>query len=232
MIGGFERYYQIVRCFRDEDSRADRMTEFTQLDIEMAFVEEDDVVDAMEAVMGAVFERTGFPVAPPPWPRMSYDEAIDRFGIDRPDVRFGLELQDLGEVLRGSGFQVFASVLGAGGVVRGINAGKRELPRSELDALTELARQHGAGGLVWMFVQEDGSLRSPVAKFLSEAEIAGLKAAFEASPGDLLLIVADQRLTASAALSALRLELARRFELVPEGDARRALGRRLPGVPA
>ncbi len=217
MIGGFERYYQIVRCFRDEDSRADRMSEFTQLDMEMAFVDEDDVIDAMQAVMGAVFADTGFDVAPPPWPRMSYDEAIDRFGIDRPDTRFGLELRDLGAALARSEFRVFAGALESGGVIRGINAGPRELPRSELDGLTELARQHGAKGLVWMFVQEDGTLRSPVAKFLSDAEAGEIKGLLNAQAGDLLLIVADRRLTASAALSALRLELARRFELVPEG---------------
>ena len=217
MIGGCERYYQIVRCFRDEASRADRLAEFTQLDIEMSFVDEDDVIEVMEAVMGAVLELTGFAVPRPPWPRMSFDEAIDRFGSDRPDVRFELELRDLGPVLRDSKFQVFAGALASGGVVRGINAGPAALPRSELDALTELAKQYGAKGLVWMFVEADGSLRSPVAKFLSEAEVLALKQVLEASPGDLLLIVADQRLTAGAALSALRLELARRFELVGEG---------------
>jgi aspartyl-tRNA synthetase len=218
MIGGYERYYQIARCFRDEDSRSDRQPEFTQLDVEMSFVEEDDVIEMMEAVMGAVFETAAFAVSPPPWPRMPYSEAIDRFGIDRPDTRFGMELQDLGEVLAGSGFQVFAGALGAGGVVRGINAGPRELPRSELDALTELAKQYGAKGLVWAFVQEDGTLRSPIAKFLSKEEIEGIRARLEAEVGDLLLIVADSLSVVSAALSALRLELARRFELVPEGS--------------
>jgi aspartyl-tRNA synthetase len=217
MIGGLERYYQIVRCFRDEDSRADRMSEFTQLDVEMSFVDEDDVIETMEAVMGAVFALAGFPVAPPPWPRMTYGEAIDRFGIDRPDTRFALELRDLSGALRDSEFQVFAGTLAGGGVVRGINAGARELPRSELDALTELAKQHGARGLVWAFVQEDGSLRSPVAKFLSEAEVGEIARLLGAGAGDLLLIVADQLPTASAALSALRLELARRSELVPRG---------------
>jgi aspartyl-tRNA synthetase len=217
MIGGFERYFQIVRCFRDEDSRADRMTEFTQLDLEMAFVREDDVIEAMEVVMGAVFREAGFAVSAPPWSRMTYAEAIRRFGVDRPDTRFGLELHDLGEVLQDSGFQVFAGTLEAGGVIRGINAGARELPRSELDALTELAKQHGAQGLVWAFVQEDGTLRSPIAKFLSPEEADAIKGRLEASRGDLLLIVADQLLTASAVLSALRLELARRFSLIPEG---------------
>jgi aspartyl-tRNA synthetase len=215
MIGGFERYYQIARCFRDEDTRADRQPEFTQLDLELSFVEEDDVIDCMEAVMAAVFEREGFSVAAPPWPRMTFAEAVSRYGIDRPDTRFGLELRDLGEALKGTEFKVFAGVLESGGVVRGINAGVRELPRSELDALTELARQHGAKGLVWAFVQEgDEAWRSPIAKFLKPAEIAAINATLEASPGDLLLLVADQEATAGQALSALRMEFARRFDLI------------------
>jgi aspartyl-tRNA synthetase len=217
MVGGFERYYQIARCFRDEDSRADRQPEFSQLDVEMSFIEEDDVLETTEAVMGAVFEREGFAVPPPPWPRMSYREAIERFGVDRPDTRFGLELQDLGEALTGSEFQVFAGALRSGGVVRGINAGARELPRSELDALTELAKQNGAKGLVWAFVQEDGSWRSPIAKFLTPDELRAVTERLQAAPGDLLLIVADQELTAAQALSAIRLELARRFQLIPPG---------------
>ncbi len=217
MIGGFERYYQIARCFRDEDTRADRQPEFTQLDVELAFVHEDDVIECMEAVMSAVFEVAGFDVGPPPWLRMTFAEAVGRYGIDRPDTRFGLELHDLGEALAQSQFQVFSSVLGSGGVVRGINAGPRELPRSELDALTELAKQHGAKGLVWAFVQEEGDLRSPIAKFLSEAEVDAIRQRLDAGPGDLLLIVADQTATAGQALSALRMELARRFELIPAG---------------
>jgi aspartyl-tRNA synthetase len=216
MIGGFERYYQIARCFRDEDSRADRQPEFTQLDVEMSFVDEDDVIEMMEAVMGAVFVRHGCEVDPPPWPRMTFAEAVSRFGIDRPDTRFGLELKDLGEALATTEFKVFADVLKSGGVVRGINAGPRDLPRSELDALTELAKQHGAKGLVWVFVQsEDGGWRSPIAKFLSEQEIAAINARLEASPGDLLLIVADEVTTVGQALSALRMEIARRFDLIP-----------------
>jgi aspartyl-tRNA synthetase len=217
MIGGFERYYQIARCFRDEDSRADRQPEFTQLDLEMAFVQEDDVIECMEAVMGAVFEREGFDVPPPPWRRMTFAEAVARFGIDRPDTRFALELHDLGEVLARSEFKVFSSVLGAGGVVKGINAGARDLPRSELDSLTDLAKQHGAKGLVWAFVQADSSLRSPIAKFLSPGEIAAVTEALDATPGDLLLIVADDVTTAGQALSALRMEMARRFDLIPPG---------------
>jgi aspartyl-tRNA synthetase len=216
MIGGMERYYQIARCFRDEDTRADRQPEFTQLDVEMSFVEEDDVIDCMEAVMGAVFEREGFDVPAPPWPRMTFAEAVSRYGIDRPDTRFGLELHDLGEAVAGSEFKVFADVIASGGVVRGINAGARELPRSELEALTELATQHGAKGLVWAFVQEEG-WRSPIAKFLGEGELAAVTARLDAKPGDLLLIVADEITTVGQALSALRMELARRFDLIPDG---------------
>ncbi|MBV9166149.1 MAG: aspartate--tRNA ligase [Solirubrobacterales bacterium] len=214
MIGGLERYYQIVRCFRDEDSRADRTTEFTQLDLEMAFVQEDDVLETMEAVMGAVFAAVGFDVPSQPWPRMTFAEAVGRFGSDRPDTRFGLELHDLGEALAGTGFQVFSRVLADGGVVRGINAGRRELPRSELDGLTELARQHGARGLVWAFVEPAG-WRSPVAKFLTAAEIAAINERLQASDGDLVLIVADDQIRAGKALGALRLELGERFGLIP-----------------
>jgi aspartyl-tRNA synthetase len=218
MVGGLERYYQIARCFRDEASRADRMPEFTQLDIEMSFVDEDDVIECMEAVMKAVFEREQFAAAPPPWPRMTYAESMDRFGIDRPDTRFGLELTDLGDALRATEFKVFSGALADGGVVKGINAGTRELPRSDLDALTELAKQHGAKGLVWAFVQDgEEGWRSPIAKFLSAAELQGVTERLGAVPGDLLLIVADTPKVAAQALGALRLELARRFELVPEG---------------
>jgi aspartyl-tRNA synthetase len=218
MVGGLERYYQIARCFRDEDSRADRLPEFTQLDLELAFVDEDDVIEVMEAVMGAVFERESFSVEPAPWPRMTYAEAMQRFGSDRPDTRFGLELADLGDALASTEFKVFSGALGSGGVVRGLNAGPRELARSELDSLTELAKQHGAKGLVWAFVQEgEEPWRSPIAKFLSSAEIGAVTERLGGSPGDLLLIVADTARTAAQALGALRLELARRFELVPPG---------------
>jgi aspartyl-tRNA synthetase len=221
MVGGLERYYQIVRCFRDEDARADRLPEFTQLDLEMSFVHEDDVLLTLEAVMGTVFQRTGFDVSPPPWPRMTHAEAMTRFGSDRPDTRFGLELADLGAALAGTEFKVFAGTLENGGVVRGINAGARELARSDLDALTELAKQHGAKGLVWAFVEpgEDGALkwRSPIAKFLRAEEIAAVTERLEGFAGDLLLIVADTPAVAAQSLGALRLEMARRFDLVPAG---------------
>lgn len=214
IIGGLERYFQIVRCFRDEDSRADRLTEFTQLDLEMAFVQEDDVMETMEAVMEAVFEREGFRVRSPPWPRMTFAEAVGRFGSDRPDMRFGMELRDLGDPLRLTEFKVFARALEQGGVVRGLNAGHQELARSELDELTRFVQQHGAAGLVWAFAQDDG-WRSPVAKFLSPAEIGAINELLEASDGDLLLIVSGDEVTTGKALGALRNELAERFELIP-----------------
>jgi aspartyl-tRNA synthetase len=219
MIGGFERYYQIVRCFRDEDARADRLPEFTQLDIEMGFVEEDDVLELSEEVMGAVFAQAALDLPAPPWPRMTHAEAVSRFGSDRPDTRFGLELTDLGEALAQTEFKVFAGAVSSGGAVRGINVGAHALARSDLDALTELAKQHGAKGLVWAFVQdqEDAPWRSPVAKFLTAAEIAALNQRLQAKTGDLLLIVADEPAIASQALGALRLELARRFDLVVAG---------------
>jgi len=221
MIGGFERYYQIVRCFRDEDARADRMTEFTQLDIEMAFVEEDDVLETTEATLGEVFRRAGFDLPAPPWPRMTHAEAVSRFGSDRPDTRFGLELKDLGATVAETAFKVFSGALASGGVVRGINAGPRALARKDLDELTELAKQYGAKGLVWAFV-EDGdpaepAWRSPIAKFLTPRETNAIDRALDATPGDLLLIVADAAPVAAQVLGALRLELARRFELVPAG---------------
>jgi len=222
MIGGFERYYQIVRCFRDEDARADRLPEFTQLDVELAFVEEDDVLQTAEATLGEVFRRAGFDVPAPPWPRMTHAEAVSRFGSDRPDTRFGLELRDLGAAVADSEFKVFSGALAAGGVVRGINAGTRALARSDLDALTELAKQYGAKGLVWAFVQDgdpaEPAWRSPIAKFLTPRETNAIDRALDAKPGDLLLIVADAPPVAAQVLGALRLELARRFELVPAGE--------------
>ena len=217
MIGGYERYFQIARCFRDEDLRADRQPEFTQLDLEMSFVDEEDVIDVNERLMAQVFAVGGLDIQAPPYPRMGYDEALLRFGSDRPDTRFGLEITDIGDALRGSEFKVFQSVLAGGGVVRAINAGAREVPRKELDELTEVAKRHGAGGLVWAFVQEDGGWRSPIGKFLSGDEIAAVNAALGATHGDLLLAVADTADTAAGALGALRLHLAERWDLIPTG---------------
>jgi aspartyl-tRNA synthetase len=218
MMSGYERYYQIARCFRDEDLRADRQPEFTQLDLEMSFVDEDDVIGVIEGLMARVFEDAGFPIsAPPPWPRLTYDEAMLRYGSDKPDVRFGLELSDLGGELAGTEFKVFASVLESGGVIRGLNAGARDVPRSELDALTDHVKRYGAGGLVWAFVLEDGTWRSPTAKFLSDEQRDAVTQRLAGRPGDLLLLVADKELVAATALGELRLELARRFGLVPAG---------------
>jgi aspartyl-tRNA synthetase len=217
MVAGYERYFQIARCFRDEDLRADRQPEFTQLDLEMSFVEEDDVIDVNERLMAKVFDVGGLDIQAPPYLRMGYEEAMLRFGSDRPDTRFGLEICDVSEHLGASEFKVFASVIGGGGVVRAINAGTREVPRKELDELTEVAKRAGAGGLVWAFVQEDGTWRSPIAKFLSPEEIGAVTSALGASPGDLLLAVADQAGVAANALGTLRLNLAERWDLVPAG---------------
>jgi aspartyl-tRNA synthetase len=219
MVAGFERYYQVARCFRDEATRADRQAEFTQLDIEMSFVDVDDVIDVNERLLAHVFERVGGPTVELPMQRMPYREAMDRFGTDRPDLRFGLELVDLGEALRETEFKVFRSVLDGGGAVRGLNAGRRELPRSELDGLISRAQELGAKGLVWAFREGDG-WRSPTAKFLSEAELRDLNQRLGAEEGDLLLLVADERAVSDAVLGQLRLDLAERFDLIPEGEDR------------
>jgi aspartyl-tRNA synthetase len=173
----------------------------------MSFIEEEDVIELMEHVMSRVFEVGSFDVPPAPWPRMGYDEAMLRFGSDRPDLRFGLEISDVSDALGDSEFKVFRSVLEGGGVVRGLNAGPREAPRSELDALTEMAQRAGAKGLVWAFVQEDGDWRSPTAKFLSAEEKQAIASRLDASPGHLLLIVADQARTAAEVLGTLRSHL-------------------------
>jgi aspartyl-tRNA synthetase len=219
MIAGFERYYQVARCFRDEDLRADRQPDFTQLDLEMSFVGVDDVIELNERLLAHVFARVGGPQLEPPFERIAYDEAMDRFGTDRPDMRFGLELVDLSEPLAQTEFKVFRAAIDSGGVVRGLNAGRRELPRSELDGLISRAQELGAKGLVWAFREGEG-WRSPTAKFLSAEELRGLNRRLGAEEGDLLLAVADQRRTADAVLGQLRVELAERFELIPAGEDR------------
>jgi aspartyl-tRNA synthetase len=213
MMGGFERYYQIARCFRDEDSRADRQPEFTQLDVEMSFVTADDVLAITEEVMGAVFAAGEFAVAPPPWPRMCYREAIGRFGSDRPDTRFGLELRNVSELVRDCEFKVFASVIEAGGAVLAINAGPRELSRAEQEGLSEFVQRYGAKAVAPIVVG-DGGWRGNLAKFFSADQIAAVNAKLEASDGDLLLFVADRAAVATQALGALRLELGERFGLI------------------
>ena len=219
MVAGFERYYQIARCFRDEATRADRQPEFTQLDVEMSFVAADDVIAVNERLLAHVFAAVGGPVIERPMARMAYDEAIERFGTDRPDLRFGLELVDLGAALADTGFKVFRSVLDGGGSIRGINAGRREMPRSELDGLISRAQELGAKGLVWAFREGDG-WRSPTAKFLSDAELADLNARLGAAEGDLLLLVADQRPVTDAVLGQMRIDLAERFGLIDEDEDR------------
>jgi aspartyl-tRNA synthetase len=221
MVSGFERYYQVARCFRDEATRADRQAEFTQLDVEMSFVDGNDVIAVNERLLAHVFERVGGPQIELPMERMCFDEAMGRFGTDRPDLRFGLELVDLGEALRETEFKVFRSVLEAGGAIRGINAGRRELPRSELDGLISRAQELGAKGLVWAFREGEG-WRSPTAKFLSEGELADLNQRLGAQEGDLLLLVADQRPVANAVLGQMRLDLAERFGLIDESEDRLA----------
>ena len=217
MVAGFERYYQVARCFRDEDLRADRQPDFTQLDIEMSFVEVDDVLAVNERLLAHVFERVGGPSLDLPLRRMPYDEAISRYGTDRPDTRFGMELADLDDLLAATEFKVFAAVIAGGGTVRGLNAGKREMPRSALDGLIERAQELGAKGLVWAFREGEG-WRSPTAKFLSADELSALNERLGAEEGDLLLVVADKPQVANAVLAQLRLDLAGEFGLVPEGS--------------
>jgi len=213
MMGGLERYYQIARCFRDEDQRADRQLEFTQLDIEMSFVNEEDVLRITEEVMSAVFEAGEFALAAPPWPRMDYGEAIGRYGSDRPDTRFGLELHDVSELVRGCEFKVFSGVLESGGVVRALNAGARELSRAEQDGLSEFVQRYGARAVAPIGVG-DGGWRGNLAKFFSAEQIGAVNAELGATDGDLLLFVADRAAVAAQALGALRLELAERFGLI------------------
>ncbi len=204
MMSGFERYYQIARCFRDEDFRADRQPEFTQLDMEMSFIEEEDVIATCDPLVREVLALGGIEV-PAPIERIPYDEALRRYGTDRPDRRVATEIADLGEVFAPSEFKVFSGALAGGGVVRGL-AASGEFPRSRFDALTEQAKSLGAKGLVWGVVEPDG-WRSPVAKFLSEEEIAGLLRETGASEGDAILVVADDEAVAARVLGALRLEV-------------------------
>ena len=207
MVGGLERYFQIARCYRDEDLRADRQPEFTQLDIELSFVEEEDVMGLCDRLLPAVLAVAGVELAGP-IDRLTWDHAMLRYGTDAPDRRAGMEIQDLGDAFADSDFQVFASVLASGGAVRGFNAGSGGYSRARLDELTEKARGAGAKGLVWAVVEDDGGWRSPVAKFLSDGERAAAGKALAAGPGDTVLIVADDPGTAARVLGQLRLAAA------------------------
>jgi aspartyl-tRNA synthetase len=206
MVAGFERYYQIVRCFRDESSRADRLPEFTQLDIEMSFVEEEDVIELCEGLIQSLLAAGGVQ-ARVPFDRLSYDEAMLRYGTDRPDRRIGMEIEDLGEAFAQSEFQVFRGALESGGVVRGLKAAGADLTRKRFDELTEQAKQLGAKGLVWAVVEGD-DWRSPIAKFLKPEEMSAVGAQLGANEGDAILIVADAPDIAARVLGQLRLELA------------------------
>jgi aspartyl-tRNA synthetase len=218
MVAGLDRYYQIVRCFRDEDQRADRQPEFTQLDLEMSFVDVEDVLDVTERMFKNVWSEV-LDVQLPDFTRLTYAEALDRFGSDKPDVRFGLELFDLSSVFDGTEVKVFRSTLDAGGAIKGLCLeGKGDLGRKDLDGLVEAAKGLGAGGLVWVGIGTE-DLRSPLDKFFSDEERAGLRAASGAGEGDLLLIVADPRLDlVHKVLGGLRNQLAERFGLIPEQD--------------
>ncbi|HEY6780421.1 MAG TPA: aspartate--tRNA ligase [Thermoleophilaceae bacterium] len=206
MVAGMERYFQIPRCFRDEDFRADRQPEFTQLDAEMAFVDEEDVHEVVDRMLERVLALAGIEITLP-LERIGYDEALLRYGTDRPDRRLGVEIRDLTEIFRGTEFKVFAGAIESGGVVRAIKAGG-EWPRSRFDELTKKAQEFGAKGLAWAIVEEDGSWRSPIAKFLADEQIARATEALGARPGDAVLIVADRAAIAARVLGALRPDVA------------------------
>lgn len=217
MCSGYDRYFQIARCFRDEDLRADRQPEFTQVDLEMSFVDVDDVIDATERMVAKVCrEAIGLEVSLP-IPRMTWKEAMDRFGSDKPDTRFGMELVDVSGVVAGCGFGVFTGALEAGGSVRGINVkGQAEMPRKKIDALVEFAKGYGAKGLAYLSVLSDGTYKSSFAKFMTQEELEKLVTAMGGEKGDLLLFAADRLKTVWSVLGALRCELAEQLGLVDQ----------------
>ncbi len=219
MISGMEKYFQIVRCFRDEDLRADRQPEFTQLDMEMSFVKEEDVIKLIEGLMGHIFKETLGLQVKTPFKRLTYHEAMERFGTDRPDMRFGLELMDITDIAAGCGLKVFNTVAATGGVVKAINAkGMADLSRKDLDVLTEFAQSLGAKGLAWVKIKDDSSWQSPIAKFFSEDEQKAIMERLLAEPGDILFFGADQKSTVFKVLGELRLELARKRGLIDENE--------------
>ncbi|MDE2484451.1 MAG: aspartate--tRNA ligase, partial [candidate division NC10 bacterium] len=216
MIAGIDRYYQIVRCFRDEDLRADRQPEFTQIDLEMSFVDREDVLGVTEGLVAALFEAAGKPSLPRPFPRLTYAEAIDRFGLDAPDTRFGMELADLTELLRGVEAKAFAEPIARGGAVKGINVkGCGSFSRTQIDGLVDYAKGFGAKGLAWFKVSADG-IQSPLAKFLGPMILERLAERLKGETGDLLLLVADQAKTAAEALGRLRVKLGHELKLIDE----------------
>ena len=218
MVAGMDRYFQVARCFRDEDLRADRQPEFTQLDAELSFVERDDVLDVMEKMMARLFKECLGIEIPLPFPRLSYEEAMGRFGVDKPDLRFGLELVDLSEEVRGCEFKVFAQALEKGGQVKGINArGCAGYSRKEIDDLTKLVGIYGAKGLAYLILTEEG-IKSPIAKFFTEEQLERIVTKLEGKTGDLLFFVADNKDVVAASLGHLRLELGKRLNLIDEQE--------------
>ncbi|HEX5037616.1 MAG TPA: aspartate--tRNA ligase [bacterium] len=219
MVSGFERYFQIVRCFRDEDLRADRQPEFTQIDLEMSFVTPDDVIPMMEGLIARIWEKTKGQKLNIPFPRMSYDDAMGRYGLDAPDTRFGIELQNITDVFRNSEFKVFKDAIAKGGIVKAIkldqSTAKRDFSRAELDALTEFVKIYGAKGLAWIKVQADG-WQSPIVKFFSEQEKKDLSDKLQIQTGDLILFGADKADVVNAALGNLREKLGAMLDIIPK----------------
>ncbi len=219
MVSGFDKYYQIVKCFRDEDLRADRQPEFTQLDMEMSFVDKEDIIDIVEGLLFEVFSKIKGCDLKPPFKRLKYSEAMDRFGSDKPDIRFGMELKDLSDILEETNFEVFKKALSGGGTVRAINAtgcGKK-LSRRDIDSLGEFVKTYKAKGLAWINLTEEG-IKSPILKFLSDKELNMIIEKTNAVTGDIILIVADDNDIVYDSLGQLRLELSRRFSLVEKDD--------------
>ncbi len=218
MISGFDRYYQIVKCFRDEDLRADRQPEFTQIDMEMSFVGEEDIMQVAENMIAAVFSDVLDKQLTPPFDRLTYDQAIDRFGLDKPDMRFGLELTDVSDIVRDSGFQVFSSVVKKGGIVKALNAkGCSGFSRKQIDDLTDFTSIYRAKGLAWIKVKED-AWQSPIAKFFTDEEKQQLKEQIDMAPGDLVFFVADQPKIVNDALGHLRNHLGEKLGLIDQDE--------------
>ena len=221
MCSGYDRYFQIAKCFRDEDLRADRQPEFTQIDMELSFVDIDDVIEVNERLLATLFKEVLDVDVPLPIQRMTWQEAMDRFGSDKPDIRFGMELTDVTDVVRNCGFSVFTGAIENGGTVRGINAKEQgAMPRKKIDKLVSFAKDYGAKGLAYIALQEDGSVKSSFAKFMTEEEMARLIRAMGGEPGDLLLFAADRNKVVWDTLGALRLELAKQLELTDKKDFR------------
>ena len=221
MCSGYDRYIQIARCFRDEDLRADRQPEFTQIDMELSFVDVDDVIDVNERYLSYLFKEVLGIDVKLPIERITWQEAMDRFGSDKPDMRFGMELHDVSDIVKNCGFSVFTGALEAGGSVRGINAeGQGSMPRKKIDKLVEFAKGYGAKGLAYIAIAEDGTRKSSFAKFMTDEEMDALVAAMDGKAGDLLLFAADKKKLVYDVLGALRLELAKQMDLLDKNDYR------------